>query len=95
MLKYTLPEVSEKDYPEESMNTSYPEWLYLPVSKEQAGSVKVGDEVEITVKGKVKSVSVRENELKESGNIDIILKEVIMAEANEFAKMADEMEEDN
>lgn len=95
MLKYTLPEVSEKDYPEEAMNTSYPEWLYLPVSKEQAGSVKVGDEVEITVKGKVKSVSVRENELKESGNIDIILKEVIMAEANEFAKMADEMEEDD
>lgn len=98
MPKYELPELKEyksevgiSDY-DPVENDRWFRQIRLPVNKAIIDVVKVGDEVEVKLKGKVVSTEARETERgKPRHEMEIELMEIeSYAEENEFSELADD-----
>ena len=68
----------------------YKPCIYVPIDKAWAKHLAVGEEVEVTVKGKLTGISVREREGYSHSEMDVEIKEISIPETNEFAKMSED-----
>lgn len=71
--------------------------LYIEISKEQAETLEVGDDTEMTLKGKVKGIEMNERDQEEGRyNLSLELKEVEIMDEGEMGENAKpEITEDN
>lgn len=93
-----MPSYKPKPHKMEPMEAGHAEMkpcVYLPIDPAWAKQLKVGESIEVTVKGKIAGLEIRERMKGYSrSEMDVELGEISIPEENEFSKMVDADEHD-
>lgn len=96
MIKYSLPENKPYTDLEGNKVSSTEDYyhrpcVYLEISAEQLKALTVGDDVEVRLKGKVKSLEMRErDEGKSRHEMDLEVSEISIPGKNVFTELLDD-----